>query len=133
MLLTGTIQPVDLKTSDNPAHNWSDKFVRMRYDLEAEVYTDIIKRIIETVATEYSDYTILDYLFTDISRSNMVPVTYFYNPSNGFSYTRGDKVYQYKGWKELLAEILVYEKNNSKVPVGIITDGPNDLIEILSK
>lgn len=128
-----TIRPVDLKTSDNPAYSFADNFIRMRYDLEAEVYTDILTKLIETKATEYKDYTILPYLFTDISRSDKVPVTYEYEPRNGFSYTKGDKIYQYKGWKELLSEILVYEENNARVPMGIVTDGPNDLIEILSR
>lgn len=128
-----TIQPVDLKTSQNPAYSFSENFVKLRYDIEAELYTDVLTRFIETKATEYSDYTILPYLFTDISRSDMVPVTYQYEPRNGFSYTKGDKVYQYKGWKELLSEILIYEANNAVVPSGIVTDGPNDLIEILSK
>jgi len=128
-----TIRPVDLKTSDNPAYSFADNFIRMRYDLEAEVYTDILTRLIETEATEYQDYAILPYLFTDVSRSDMVPVTFEYDPKNGFSYSKGDKVYQYSGWKELLAEILVYEENNARVPMGIVTDGPNDLIEILSR
>ena len=128
-----TIRPVDLKTSQNPAYSFADNFIKMRYDLEAEVYTDILTKLIEIKATEYQDYTILPYLFTDISRTDKVPVTFEYEPRNGFSYSKGDKVYQYKGWKELLAEILVYEENNSVVPMGIVTDGPNDLIEILSR
>lgn len=82
---------------------------------------------------EYKEYTILPYLFTDISRVDKVPVTYEYNPSNGFSFTKGEKVYQYKGWKDLLAEILVYEANESRVPDYITTTGPNDLIEILGR
>lgn len=128
-----TIQPVDLKTSQNPAYSFSENFIKWRYDLEAETYTDALARLIETKATEYQDYTILPYLFTDISRTDKVPVTYMYDPRNGFAYTKGDKTYQYKGWKELLAEILAYEANEAKVPNYITTEGPNDLIEILSR
>lgn len=128
-----TIQPVDLKTSGMPAYDFPEHFVKMRYDIQASLYTDVLSYVCQFVAPEYSDYTILPYLFTDISRTDMVPVTYTYDPSNGFAFSKGDKVYQYKGWKELLAEILVYEANEAKVPNGIVTDGPNDLIEILSK
>lgn len=128
-----TIQPVELKTSDNPAYSFSDNFIRMRYDIEAETYTDVLRKVCDTVATEYKDYTILPYLFTDISRSDKVPVTYVYDPSNGFSYTKNDRTYTYKGWKELLAEILLYEANNASVPNYIVTDGPNDIIDLLSR
>ena len=75
----------------------------------------------------------LPYLFTDISRTDKVPVTYEIDLSDGFSFAKGDKVYQYKGWKELLAEILVYEANDAKVPNYITTEGPNDLLEVLAR
>lgn len=128
-----TIQPVDLKTSAMPAYAFSDNFIKFRYDIQAELYTDVLNKLIYTTATEYSNYTILPYLFTDISRTDKIPVTYMYDPTQGLSFNRGDKTYQYKGWKELLAEILVYEANNAKVPNYITTDGPNDLINILSR
>ena len=128
-----TIQPVDLKTSDNPAYSFSDNFVRMRYDIEAETYTDVLRKVCDTVATEYKDYDILPYLFTDISRSDKVPVTYVYDPTPGFCYTKNDRTYTYKGWKDLLAEILVYEANNATVPSYIVTDCPNDIIDLLSR
>ena len=127
-----TIQPVDLKTSAMPAYSFGENFVKFRYDIQAELYTDVLKQICWE-NDDYRDYTVLTYLFTDISRTDKVPVTYEYDPTNGFSYTRGDKTYQYKGWKELLSEILVYEANNARVPSYISTEGPNDLISILSR
>ena len=127
-----TIQLVDLKTSSMSSIEWADHFVKMRYDIQGELYTECIKKLIAD-DDEYRDYTVLPYLFTDISRSDKVPVTYQIDLSDGFSFTRGDKSYEYKGWKELLAEILVYEANNAKVPNYITTDGPNDLIAILGR
>ena len=127
-----TIRLVDLKTSAMPGYEFADNFLKYRYDIQGQLYSDGIKKIIAG-DVEYSDYTVLPYLFTDISRSDKVPVTYEIDLSNGFSFSRGDKVYEYKGWKELLAEILVYEANEAKVPNYIRTDGPNDLIEILSR
>lgn len=126
-----TIQPVDLKTSSVPAYSFGDNFIKYRYDIQAELYTDTLRKICDE--SEYRDYTILPFLFTDISRSDKVPVTFVYDPSKGFSYTRGDKTYRYKGWKELLSEILYYEESNAIVPNYITTEGPNDLIEVLSK
>ena len=122
-----TIQPVDLKTSSMPAYDFAENFVRFRYDIQAELYTDVLKKIVSE-DPDLSDYTVLTYLFTDISRSDKVPVTYEYDPSNGFSF----KDYTYKGWQELLMEILQYEKTEAVVPSYIKLDEPNDLIAILN-
>lgn len=127
-----TIQPVDLKTSSQPAYNFAESFIKYRYDIQAELYTDVIEKIISEDEL-YKDYTVLPYLFTDISRSDKVPVTYTYNPKNGLSYMKNDRLYIYKGWKVLLSEILIYEKNQAKVPEWISTDSSNDLMEILTR
>lgn len=129
-----TIQIVDLKTSSMPAYDFSQNFIKFRYDLEAEVYTDVVDKIRREIGG-YSDYEILPFLFTDISRVDKVPVTYSYEPWGGFIFTKrdSDRTYSYKGWKELLGEILHYEENEAKVPDYITTDGPNDLIEILER
>lgn len=126
-----TIQIVDLKTSSMPAYDFSQNFLKFRYDIEAELYTDVVEKIANE--NGYADYEILPFLFTDISRVDKVPVTYTYDPVGGLVYIRGEKTYEYKGWKELLAEILNYEEQNAKVPDYITTDGPNDLIEILER
>lgn len=129
-----TIQPVDLKTSTDSAIKFKENFIQMHYYLQAELYTDVIRKLIdEQLQDTYGDYTILPYLFTDISRTDKVPVTYVYDPTNGFSFCKNDRFYSYKGWKELLAEILYYQKTQAKVPSYINASGPNDLIELLSQ
>ena len=127
-----TIQPVDLKTSSMPAYDFPEHFVKMRYDIQAGLYTRVLQKVVEQ-DDELQYYTILPFLFTDVSRTDKVPVTYEIAPSNGFSFSKGEKVYDYKGWEELLAEILVYEENESKVPNYVTTDGPNDRVSILSR
>lgn len=127
-----TIQPVDLKTSAMPAYDFAENFVKFRYDLQAEMYTDVIASVCAG-DDDYFDYIVLPYIFADISRVDKVPVCYTYDPSNGFSYTRGDRTYSYKGWQKLLGEILVYEANESKVPNWISTEEPNDMVSILSR
>ena len=127
-----TIQLVDLKTSTVPGYEFAENFLKFRYDIQAELYTDVVSSII-IGDEEYRDYTVLPYLFTDVSRSDKVPVTYEYDPRHGLNYIKNGKTYEYKGWKELLGEILVYEANESKVPSHITTTGPNDLISIISR
>ena len=127
-----TIRPVDLKTSSMPAYDFADHFVKMRYDIQADEYVDIIRLVIDKIP-EYQDYTILPFLYTDVSRTDMVPVTYEYDTTMGLSFTKGDKTYTYKRWNELLEEILEYEESHAVAPSYISVKGPNDLIEILSR
>lgn len=127
-----TIQLVDLKTSSMPAYDFAEHFVKLRYDIQGELYSDVMYEIIKN-DEKYRDYTILPYLFTDISRTDMVPVTWEVDLTNGFYFTNGEKVYDYKGWRELLGEILIYEDNQAKVPSYVTTDGPNDLISVLQR
>ena len=125
-----TVLPVDLKTSSMPAYDFAQNFIKFRYDLQAELYSDVLRLVLNKIP-DYRDYTLLPYLFTDVSRADKVPVTYEYDPSNGFSYTKGDKIYEYKGWMELLMEILQYEESEAKVPRYITISGPNDLMSII--
>ena len=127
-----TIQLVDLKTSAMPAYDFAENFLKFRYDIQGELYGDVMHEIIKN-DDEYRGYTILPYLFTDISRTDKVPVTWEVDLTNGFFFTKGEKVYDYKGWRELLGEILIYEDNQAKVPSYITTDGPNDLISVLQR
>lgn len=127
-----TIQPVDLKTSSVPGWQFKDNFIKFRYDIQAGLYTDILKLVIDK-DDYYSSFNVLPYIFADISRSDKIPVTYIYDPENGFSFESNGKTYSYKGWQELLEEILDYEEQNAKVPSYISLSEPNDLISILSK
>ncbi len=130
-----TVQPVDLKTSAMPAYNFKDNFLKFRYDLQAATYTDVL-RIVMDQSDDLADYTILPYLFTDVSRTDKVPVTYVYDqtdPSqaNGFCYTSGDKVYQYKHWTVLLDEIIKLDEEHAVVPSYISTTSPNNILDLI--
>lgn len=127
-----TIQPVDLKTSSMPAYDFPEHFVKMRYDIQGDEYTDILRLVIDKIP-DYQDYTILPFLFTDVSRTDMVPVTFSYDPSIGLSFTKGEKTYTYKRWDELLDEIIEYEDSRAVAPNYISVQGPNNLIEILER
>lgn len=132
-----TIQPVDLKTSTVPGWNFKENFLKYRYDIQAHVYSDILALVLNK-DPEYCEYGILPYLFTDISRSDKVPVTWVYpqndeSQANGFAFSIGDRTYTYKSWQTLLDEILAYEESKAKVPSYIRLDGPNDLLSILGK
>lgn len=132
-----TIQPVDLKTSAQPAYDFKESFLKFRYDLEASVYTDVLQIVING-DEDYKDYTILPYLFTDISRTDKVPVTYIYDPhdesqADGFCYSISGKTYKHKHWTTLLGEMITYEEENAVVPEYVKLDKPNDIMSFINR
>lgn len=127
-----TIQPVDLKTSSVPGWQFKDNFIKFRYDLQAEMYTDVINMLLDKDAN-YRQYDVLPYIFADISRTDKIPVTYVYDPKDGFSFESNGREYSYKGWMPLLEEMLDYEERQAKVPSYISLTEPNDIISIISR
>lgn len=122
-----TVQPVDLKTSSVPAHSWwKENFIKYRYDIQAELYTDVLKVILNKAGM--GDYIILPYIFTDISRTDKVPVSYVYDPRQPLSFGE----YTYRGYRGLLTEMIRYEEEHAKVPNNIKVDEANDLRELLN-
>ena len=127
-----TIQPIDVKTSAMPAYDWPENFIKFRYDIQASLYTSVLRTVINA-HDEYKDYTILPFVFCDISRTDKQPVSYVYDPcsedqADGLSF----KEYKYKNWRELLAEMIDYEESDAVVPSGIVLDDVNDLVAILN-
>lgn len=130
-----TIQPVDLKTSSSPAYDFLDSFLRMRYDIQASLYTDVLSSIIEK-DDDYWQYDILPYLFVDVGRTDKTPLTFIYDPKSetqkdGLTYRRNGNLYTYKHWKTLLKEIVSYQKQKAKVPEGFDLNAPNDLLNLI--
>lgn len=130
-----TVQPVDLKTSADPAWNFKENFIRFAYYIQAKLYSDVIESVMAN-DEELKSYTVLPYLFTDISRTDMVPVTYIYDQTSeaqadGFTFTSGEKTYSYKSWQTMLDEILDYREAEAKVPSYISTEVPNDILNII--
>lgn len=131
-----TVRPVDLKTSGEPSYNFWDNFIRMRYDIQASLYSEVLLDIISN-DEEYKDYTLLPYYFVDISRTDNVPLVYEYEPlaenqADGLSYTRYGKEYKHKGWRKLLKEIIDYEQSDAVVPSYVSTSTVNDLLSIIN-
>ena len=128
-----TIRPVDLKSTSLPGGNFKDNFIGLRYDIQASEYTAVLQSVIDN-DEDYKEYTILPYFFAVISRMDMVPIVYEYDPRSesqidGLSFGK----FHYKNWEQLLDEIITYEETQAKVPSYITTDGPNDLLAILEQ
>ena len=134
-----TILMVDLKTSSMPAWDFAKNFLKFRYDIEAKLYSDGLRLVLDRMIInnpEYAGYVILPYLFVDISRTDKVPVAFTYDQtdisqSEGFSFQTEEKSYTYKNWDKILEEIISYENASASVPDYIELDKPNDLLKIL--
>lgn len=130
-----TIQPVDLKTSSMPAYSFAENFVKMAYYIQAKLYSDVLE-VIKNGDDDLKEYRILPYLFTDISRTDKVPVTYVYDQTalsqaNGFTFSSSGKEYTYRSWQKLLDEILEYQEKDARVPSYISTTEPNDILNLI--
>lgn len=128
-----TIQPVDLKTSAAPAWNFKENFLKYRYDYQAAMYTDVLN-VIKNKAEGYADYSVLPFIFTDISRSDMTPVAWVYDPNDesqvmGLAFGN----YQYKNYRQTLNEIISYEEAQAKVPSYVDPNGLNDILAVLNR
>jgi len=132
-----TIIPWDVKTSGAPGYDWwEENFVKMRYDIQAALYTDVLYYTIKKIP-EYKDYKILPFIFMDISRTDKYPVAYEYDPCSdsqcdGLCFESNGRQVKLKNYRVLLDEILEYESTMTKVPSYITTVGPNDLIALLN-
>ena len=131
------IIPVDLKTSSMPAYDFADHWQKMRYDLQASMYTEVLNlNLLDS--EEFADYKIGKYLFVDISREDKIPVSFIYDPRDadqltGLCIPKGDSQLKYRGWKQLLSEIVYYLDNNAVVPNYIDPIEPNDIINLLAR
>lgn len=128
-----TILPVDLKTSSMPAYQFPNHWIDMRYDIQASVYTDVLQAVLDD-SKDFCDYTIEKYVFVDISKEDMIPLSFTYDPRDdeqitGLSYNG----YKYKHWTKMLEEIKNAISSNSNVPDYIDIDGYNDILSMIKK
>lgn len=130
-----TIRPVDLKTSANPAYMFKDNFLKYRYDIQAQLYTDMLVKV-KNDSHVFAEYEVLPFQFAVISQSDNVPLLFEYNPydginDNGLQFVSKGKTYKYKRWDELAEEIMKYMRENATVPDGFRVDEVNSLNDML--
>lgn len=132
-----TVRPVDLKTSGVPSREFAQHWVKMRYDIQAHLYSDVLRGVLDR-DVNLAKYVILPYFFVDVSRTDMIPLVFEYDQDdvmqmNGLSVTTGDRTYNYKNWRTLLREIIGYEESRAVVPSYLSTDKVNDLLKAINE
>jgi len=130
------IYPCDLKTSSHTEYNFFESFVQWNYDIQAREYAAIIKANIEK--DEYfKDFTIMPYRFIVVNRKTLNPLVWewpytFSTVTVDVPNSKGYP-YRFRHFHEIGKELYYYLQNNSKVPNGIVTDKPNNIVEWLKQ
>ena len=105
-----TIQPIDIKTTGKPEETFEDSFITWRYDLQATMYSYILRKICDK--DEYfKDFTILPFMFICINRFQKTPLCWEFD-TNLLIKNRKDKSGKvYKSWLQLLQEMAWHIEN----------------------
>ncbi len=104
-----TIEPYDLKTSEDSALGFPDKFFKFRYDLQAAIYTEAVKVYKDTY---YPDYELLDFKFV-VGSFNYPNKPLVYNAKNILDIGKNGGEYKgkyYKGYLQLTQEYFWHKE-----------------------
>jgi hypothetical protein len=126
-----TVLPCDLKTSSHKEWDFYISFVQWRYMIQARLYARIIRANMDNDAL-FKDYTLLPYRFIVVNKETLTPLVWEYKDT----FVEGDIEYNGKIYRDpvdLGEELTIYLDNQSKVPIGINLDKPNDIVEWLNK
>ena len=106
------IYPYDLKTTGKNEELFNKSFLEWRYDIQACLYTSILKDIISK-DDFYKDYSIADFRFVCINRNNELPLIWSYNKNHSIVDTTDKYGNIYKSWTTLLCEMSWHIENMS--------------------
>lgn len=129
-----TVQPVDLKTSSKKEWDFFKSFIDWRYDIQARLYWRIIRAVMD--ADEYfRGFKLLPYQFIVANKSTLVPLVWGFPFTESVGTLRVGKQNQIELRDPCMIgeELSFYLDNRPKVPVGINTEGVNDLATWLDK
>lgn len=133
-----TIKAVDLKTGKKPLNEFEESFIHWRYYIQASIYQETLKHLLQHDFKQYEDYQILDFEFLYIGIKEKIPAVFkigniWQNAAkNGFFTASGQ---YYKGVDELISDCIYHWSNNKfDLPVefyknnGVVTLSSNGII-----
>ena len=122
-----TIQMIDLKTSHKPEYLFPLSYIEWSYQIQNRLYARIVKANIEK--DEYfKDFTMLPYLFIVVNKDTLNPLVWRFD----HTFVEGDIQYGNIYMRDPISigkELHYYLTNESKVPIGISTQVPNNGVE----
>lgn len=108
-----TIQLIDLKTSSKNEEDFEESFKEYRYYIQAQLYTYIIKCIIEN-DSYFNDFTILPFKFIVINKKNQTPIIWTFDKSWDY------KKEGFNHFTKLIDELNYYFNNIVDYSIDII-------------
>lgn len=127
-----TVQPIDLKTTGHPEHQFYKSFIKWRYWIQAQLYWYIIRKAMDT-DPQYRKYELLDYKFIVVHGDNPNPLVWTYKDTKcdtDLHYGKNGEIVC-RNWRNIVKELDYYVKNGVPHPLGIEND--NDIVTWLNK
>lgn len=107
------VYPIDLKTTGHPEEEFNGSFSQWRYDIQAKLYTYILKENLEK--DEYfKDFKISYYQFIVINRRTVAPLIWEFDGNFGEVDLMDDKGNILRDWRSILLDLKFYQDNPNK-------------------
>lgn len=117
---TKTITPCDLKTSSGKEWDFYKSFIKWGYWIQAQLYWEIIRQNLDKDEV-YKEYTLEDYKFIVISRSNLKPLIwdYYDTRTKPDCYYGTNNQYFCRNWRSIVKELNYYLTKLPEYPLQI--------------
>lgn len=129
-----TIQPIDLKTSHKNEWDFYKSFIEWDYQIQNRLYSRIL---IDNLQKDdyFKDFIVLPYLDIVICKDSLIPMIWKcpFTFKKGTLYMGKNKQIILRDPEEIGQELNYYLKNQSKVPIGININKPNNVEEWINK
>lgn len=129
-----TIQPIDLKTSHKNEWDFYKSFIEWNYSIQNRLYTRIL---IDNINKDnyFKDFTVLPYLDIVVCKDSLTPMVWEcpFTFEKGTLYMGKDKQIILRDPEEIGKELSYYLNTQTKVPIGIKINEPNNIEEWINK
>ena len=122
----------DLKTSSKPEYKFPLSFLDWNYLIQSKLYTRVVQAVIEK-DDYFKDFTIEDFTFIVVNKDTLTPLTWKFKDFNvKGTFVYGKNKTELRDPEDIGKELTYYLNNECKVPIGISTTEPNDIVEYLN-
>lgn len=126
---TMEIIPCDLKTTSRPEYEFSEVFIKYRYDIQGSLYSKILKNIISK--DEYfKDFTIKPFKFIVVNKESLNPLIWEFD----YHLIESPLIIGDITLNNVYDLILnMTEEKNRELPIGVTNKQSNNIIEKLKQ
>ena len=127
------VYPCDLKTSSHYESEFYKSFIDWSYQIQARLYWRIIRDNMNRDEF-FKDFELADYTFIVVKKDSLVPLTWKFTDTKkeGTLIYGKNKDLELRDPEDIGKELTYYLNTECKVPIGISTTEPNDIVEYLN-